>query len=360
MQKESGNNSEAQDTEDLSAIDTVEKEINAFAAKLGEETGNNYTVYVYRVVTDEDSGRKKKPFCKKYVGVEPDPSEIAERFRGGTYLVQFIWYCKKSQKSKAYTLDVDKDAFPPVPKTPAGVLGNQIVSSNLSEQMQLQMMTINSITEVLKAAYTNGNNRPESRADPLEQFAGVMEVMEGSFTRAMQLNQKVMERVYLKSMEKKYGLEDGEIVQHEQPLQSTDDGGIIGKYAPMIKMVVDGISQLFAMFGDKGIPKQVVEKVRADDRFRALLSDPKALVVIGQALKKEFGTDKANAIMKMFGVKMIPKPVQPVNITPPVPVVDANTAKTADSSGNGSVLDKGSSRSGGSKKSEKRALVPTR
>jgi hypothetical protein len=359
MQKENGSNGEVQENEDLSAIDTVEKEINAFAAKLGEETGNNYTVYVYRVVTDEDTGRKKKPFCKKYVGVEPDPSEIAERFRGGTYLVQFIWYCKKSQKSKAYTLDVDKDAFPPVPKTP-GVLGNQIVSSNLSEQMQLQMMTINSITEVLKAAYANGNNRPDYRADPLEQFAGVMEVMEGSFTRAMQLNQKVMERVYLKSMEKKYGLEDGEVVQSEQAVQPQDDGGIIGKYAPMIKQVIDGISQLFSMFGDKGIPKQVVEKVRSDGRFRALLNDPKALVVIGQALRKEFGTDKANDIMRMFGVKMVPKPVQPVNITPSVPVAAANTPKASDSSGNGSVLDKEKARPGGNKKAEKRALVPAR
>jgi hypothetical protein len=226
--------------------------------------------------------------------------------------------------------------------------------------MQLQMMTINSITEVLKAAYANGNNRPDYRADPLEQFAGVMEVMEGSFTRAMQLNQKVMERVYLKSMEKKYGLEDGEVVQSEQAVQPQDDGGIIGKYAPMIKQVIDGISQLFSMFGDKGIPKQVVEKVRSDGRFRALLNDPKALVVIGQALRKEFGTDKANDIMRMFGVKMVPKPVQPVNITPSVPVAAANTPKASDSSGNGSVLDKEKARPGGNKKAEKRALVPAR
>ena len=316
-------------TNDSETTDTVEKEINAFAAKLGQDTGNKYSCYVYRMVTDEETGRKKKPFCKKYVGVEPDPMEIAERFRGGTYLVQFIWYANREQKSKAYTLDVDTDAFPPLPKT-AGAFGanGQLIPSNISEQMQLQMMTISSITEVLKAAYTN--NKPDLRADPLEQFSGVMEVMEGSFTRAMQLNQKVMERVYLKSMEKKYGLDDVEITQSSPQQVASEETGIIGKYAPIIKQVVDGLSQIFSMFGDK-VPKEIVQRVKSDNRFKSLLSDPKALVVIGTALKREFGQEKANEIMRMFGVKMVPRPISQVTVTPSVPLDDSKGHKNDDS-----------------------------
>jgi hypothetical protein len=304
---------------------TTEAQISNFATKLGEETGNKYVAYVYRLVKDEDSGRTKKPFIKKYIGVEPDPADIAEKFRGGSYLVQFIWYIGKAQKSKAFTVDVDAEAFPPLPKQ-----SNSLIpfpgSPNMSETMQMQLATINAITEVMKSAYSSGNNgngRGFVQQEPVEAFSNLMETMESTFSRAMAIQSKVMERVYLKNMESKFGLASEE--QGAGPQQETDDSSLISKYAPIINDVVEGIKTIFGLFGT--IPENVVKKVQADNRFKAVLKDQRALIVIGQALRREFGDDKATAIMKTFGVQLVVRPSPDVVKTPDIPGVTSGKAQ---------------------------------
>jgi hypothetical protein len=298
----------------------IEAKISAFAMKLGEDTENNYTCYVYRVIKDEETGKQRKPYVTKYVGIEPDQADIAERFRGGFYYLHFVWRENKEQRTKSFNLEIDSDVFPPLPKSNPllPMLSN---NSNMSESMQLQLATISAITEVMKSAYsTTGSGRPLPAADPMEQFAGMMEAMETGYTRAMAIQQQVMERVMIRNMENKFGIADATPSALEQ---DTPAPGLVEQYAPLVKEIIDGIKSITAFFGDK-VPTNVVKQVKTDDRFKTLLKDKQALVCIGQALRKEFGTPKASQLMETFGVRMVerPKPGETVK-TPDIPAVSA-------------------------------------
>jgi hypothetical protein len=313
----------------LDNVETAESKISNFAAKLGQDVGDNYQVYIYRIVKDEESGRTKTPFVKKYIGIEPDPQEIAEKFRFGTYRVQFIWYLGKKQQSKAYTLDIDEAAFPALPKQSTAIVpyaGNP----NLSEAMQLQAMTISAITDVMKSAYASGNNSPGRavvQQDPLEMFSGLMETMEGSFARAMAIQSSIMERVFTRNMEDKYGL-GAETTQPAQPGESAEETGLIGKYAPIVREIVEGIKTVMGFFGGE-VPQKVVDKVKSNDRFKALLADPKSLLVVGSALRKEFGDQKAQEIMNSFGVRMVIKDRSEVHRTPDMPGIHSGSPRAS-------------------------------
>lgn len=259
MAKDKGENAPLGDADEK----TQEIKISNFAAKLGEETGGKYQVYIYRVIKDDESGRTKKPFVTKCLGVEPDPAEIAERFRGGQYLLQFIWYEKDGeQRSKGFTLDIDNDVFPPLPKqNPALVQygGNQ----NLSENMTLQLAFLNSVSEVLKAAYSSGGgNQKIIQQDPLDAFGGMLTMMETTFKKAMTMQSTIYERVFVKSLEDKYGLgADGAAL----PVDGGEGSGLVGQYAPLIREVVDGLKTVVGLFGT--VPPDVVKRVKNEAPF---------------------------------------------------------------------------------------------
>ena len=299
---------------------SIPAQIQSFASKLGDEVGQKFTCYVYRVIKDPESGRTKRPFVKKYVGVEPDPCEIAEQFRAGTYSIQFVWKprSKTDTGNKSFTLDVDENAFPVVPKNTSVVpYGN---SGNMSEAMQLQLTMMHEISEVMKSAYqSSGNNisRVGPGNDPMEMFTGLFEQMESGFTRAMAIQSKIMERVLQKKMENSYGLTED---VSQAPQLAGGDETIIGKYAPIVNEIVSGIKTVIGFFGEN-VPANVVKKVQENERFKDLLKDQKALVVIGQALRREFGDEKAQSLMNTFGVRMvIQRPPSAVSQTP-IPAV---------------------------------------
>jgi hypothetical protein len=60
-----------------------------------------------------------------------------------------------------------------------------------------------SIAEVMKAAYTSGAAIPQKaeRSDPMEMFSGLMNTMEESYGRAMRIQSTVLERFMTKNME---------------------------------------------------------------------------------------------------------------------------------------------------------------
>jgi hypothetical protein len=291
-------------------IDTVEAKIVAFSAKIGQETENKYTVYVYRMIKNEETGRTDRPFVAKFVGVEPDPYQIAEKYRGGKYLITFMWKKGKESKNKSFIFDVDMDTFPPIPKQGSSSMLPVISgNANLSENMQISLVMMQTIGEVMKEAYRSGSQNvgPVQRnADPVDNFSSILDTIEGGYMRAMSIQSKLMERVFTRSMEQKFGLPP------ESPAPEQDMGdsaGAVAQYMPIVKEVVDGLKTVFSFFGEK-VPKKVVQQVRSNERFQALISDPDALRVVGQALRNEFGNDRAQSIMNSFGVKMIVRPKQ--------------------------------------------------
>jgi hypothetical protein len=313
------------DSEEKLEVDSelsIPAQIQMFAAKLGQEVGQNFSCYIYRVVKDEETGKYKRPFVKKYSGGnEPDPLEIAEKFRCGTYSCQFVWRVKGQQYNKSYTLDIDAEAFPKLTTEEKRIVPYSGASGNMSEQMQLQLATIHEISDVMKTAYSSGNGQVVRGAgqagDPLDMFTGLMETMESSFARAMSIQSKIMERVFTRNMEKQYGL--AEEVTAIPGVPAAIEEGMVGKYAPVVREIVEGIKSVIGFFGDS-VPAAVVQQVKKDGRFKALLQDEKALVVIGQALRKEFGLAKASELMHTFGVRIAVKDTIPEKVSKtPVP-----------------------------------------
>jgi hypothetical protein len=305
--------------DEVSAVsneDTVPAQIQAFSEKLGEETGNKFTCYIYRIIRDEDSGRLKKPLVQKYHGVEPDPFEIATKHRGGTYLIQFIWRVKGQQRNKSYTLDVDEEAFPPLPKNGSGE--NAVVpydnQTGVPDSMRLQLAMMHEISEVMKAAYTGGGRV----TDPMEQFSGLMATMENAFTNAMTMQQKIMERVMKRNMEQKFGLSDDVTAESSAMAGGNEiDQSMVSRYAPIVKEIVDGLKTVVGFFGSS-IPPSVVKEVKSDERFKDILKDKDALVCIGSALRRQFGDERAAKLMNTFGVRMVITPNPQISKTPDI------------------------------------------
>jgi hypothetical protein len=134
----------------------------------------------------------------------------------------------------------------------------------------------------------------------------------------MSIQSKIMERVFTRNMERQYGLAE-EVMPAAQQAITNEDSGIVGKYAPVVREVVDGIKTVIGFFGEN-VPSEIVKKVKQEPRFRELLKDQKALVVIGQALRKEFGDKRASDLMTTFGVRMVIKDQKPQEIAQtPVP-----------------------------------------
>jgi len=191
--------------------------------------------------------------------------------------------------------------------------------------MQFQMLWMQTIGEVMKEAYRSGNGGGRVQQDPMDTFSGVLEAVESGYSKAMAIQSKIMERVFTRSMENRFGL-TGESDTPAPAVSENETAGIVSQYAPLVREVVDGMKTVFSFF-DK-VPKDVVKKVKSDDRFRALVSDPKALIVVGQALRREFGDERAKNIMKSFGVNMVIKPEGEIVRTPEIPgITDRRPSK---------------------------------
>jgi hypothetical protein len=318
MNKEREREDEIEERQDH---DPIEAQISSFASMIGQETGNKYFAYVYRVARDEESGRTKQKYLKRYYGIEPDPQEIAEKFRGGKYLITFVWKHGNKQKTRSYTLDIDETAFPELPKEAAA--NNQIMSlagmNNMPDPLKMQLFMMQTIGEVMKEAYKANNaalpgRAPAAPVDPYEQFGGLLQAMEQNYSGMMKIQSTMFQRMFEKTMENKLGLEP---VGAADAAVDTQDV-ILGKYGPLIKELVGGLKIVLETFGNK-VPKEIVKRVQSDDRFKELRSNPKALVEVGQTLRREFGDDKARNIMRSFGVDMVIKPVQQVIQTPDIP-----------------------------------------
>ena len=293
-------------------------QISNFAAKLGEDTHGDYVVYIYRKETDEKDGTERKNLVHKYKSEEPDPFDIAQRFKGGRYSIAFVWYVKGDQKTKTFTLDVDPIVFPPLQKQNTTTLP-YVNDPSLSDQMKMNLVFITSVTEVLKSAYASGGgNHQVMQQDPLAAFEGMLTTMENSYKKAMSIQSTIYERVFARGLEERFGLTtDG------GPAMPTEDAGEIGKYGGIIRDIVGGLKDVVEMFGM--VPPKVIEKVKKDAKFQELLKDRKAVEVIGAALRKEFGDSKAIGYMRQFGVDMVIKKPARIAKTPDIPGTDGKT-----------------------------------
>jgi hypothetical protein len=148
-----------------------------------------------------------------------------------------------------------------------------------------------------------------------------METMENSYSRAMAMQQKIMERVLTRKMEKDFGL--AEEVPLDPDRADAGESVLIGKYTPIIREVVEGLKMVMGLFGT--VPPEMVKKVQSDERFKGLLKDQKALVVIGQALRREFGDQRAGELMNTFGVRMVVK--DPARIAQTPAIASVNTGR---------------------------------
>lgn len=315
---------EAEESEHV--IDDTASKINMFK-KAREIEQINFDVYVYRVL--RDSNRKiSNPFLTKYENYLPDELEIAERFRGGKYKLQAIWYNGGKQKSESWSYEIDSESFPP--QSPL----SNIVPPGAGGDMTQNMMFL--VADIVKTAYANrptSEIESQSRRDPLEMFSEVQNKMQDMYTNMINIQANVMERSFQAKLENKYGLNGSTENQYDDNEEGEGAGVMESGIIEIVKQIVDAAKLVLPILGIPGT-KPVIDGIKnnpAFSKYAELAKNPLIVKEVAQALRKEYGNDKAGLLLKSFGISMVARPGNIPSRSPvkevPATVVAAGTSK---------------------------------
>jgi hypothetical protein len=304
-------------------LDSTLSRIMAFKnARKNEST--EFDCYVYRVIQDHNK-KVHFPFLFKYESYLPDEQEIAEKFRGGKYKIQTIWYVNGKQKSESWTYEIDESAFPV-----GSPIKSLITSPQNSNDMSTNMMLM--VADIVKTAYASRpiNDSNENRKDPLELFSDVQTKMQGMYEKFMDIQQNVMERSFELSLEKKFGLLDNKNEISDSEDNASGAGMLDGGVIEIVKQVVDAAKMILPMLGLPGA-KPVVESIKknpAFSKYAELAKNPAIVKEIAGALRKEYGDEKAALLLKSFGINMVSRtPVSVTSASVPIPKVTKKVGK---------------------------------
>lgn len=281
-------------------LDDTAAKINAFK-KARDIEQVDFDVYVYRIV--QDSNKKvRNPFLTKYENYLPDELEIAEKFRGGRYKLQAIWYENKKQRSESWSYEIDEESFPV--QSPI----NSLPIKSGSDPTQTLMLLV---ADIVKSAYTTRApiENDFTRRDPLELFGEVQGKMQEMYQRMMDIQGNVMERSFQMTLEKKYGLIEGSGTtagDDEEENAGIMESGVV----EIVKQVVDAAKLILPILGLPGA-KPVVEGIKknpAFSKYAELANNPLIVQEVARALRKEYGDNKAALLLKSFGINMVARP----------------------------------------------------
>jgi hypothetical protein len=291
------------ETESEISLDDTASKINAFK-KAREIEQAEFDVYVYRIIQDQNK-KTRHPFLTKYQNYLPDELEIGEKFRGGRYKLQAIWYVNSKQKSESWSYEIDESSFPQKP------FSNSIVSPPTNGDMSQNLMFL--VADIVKTAYSNRpqfdteNNSPQR--DPLELFGEVQNKMQEMYSRFMEIQSSVMERSFQMNLEKKFGITDNQSSETEV---NEDAGFMESGVVEIVKQIVDGAKLILPMLGLPGA-KNMVEGIKDNPMFakyKKLAENPIVVSEVARALRKEYGDRKAGLLLDSFGIKMVARPGQ--------------------------------------------------
>lgn len=288
------------ETESEIPLDNVASKINAFKRARDMEQ-IEFDVYVYRSITDSNK-KKHNPFLHKYENYLPDELEIAEKFRGGRYKLQAIWYEGKSQKSESWHYEIDEVSFPAV--DPVRI---PMVNGSTPGDMTQNMMFM--VADILKTAYSRPVVETEPQRDPIDMFGEVSSRMQEMYSRILDMQTSVMERSMQMKIEKSFGLiGDG---SEEKPAEDEGEKGFMENgVIEIVKQIVDAAKLILPMLNLPGA-KPVVESIKQNPMFSKyidLAKNPAVVSEVAGALRKEYGDKKAALLLSSFGIKMMPRP----------------------------------------------------
>lgn len=292
--------------------DDVASKIRAFKVARDIEQ-IDFDVYVYRVRSDSNK-KKHNPFLHKYENHIPDELEIAEKFRGGVYKLQAIWYEKLHQKSESWSYEIDEVAFPPVPVSPFPVpVANGAGSGDMTQNLMFM------VADIVKTAYTRPVENSEPRRDPLELFGEVSDKMQSMYGRMIDIQTAVMEKSFQMKLEKSFGLTgdqsgENQTIEGEEVEKGFLESGVL----EVVKQIVEGAKMIMPMIGFPAA-KPVVESIKKNPAFSKYIELAKNPVVVAEvagALRREYGDKKAALLLKSFGINMVPRPGVSVSAAP--------------------------------------------
>jgi hypothetical protein len=304
------------DSESEITFDDTASKIDAFK-KARETEQANFDVYVYRIVQDLNR-RVRNPFLTKYENYLPDELEIAEKFRGGRYKLQAIWYIGGKQKSESWSYEIDDESFP----VQSAI--NSLPIKSGSDPTQTLMLLV---ADIVKSAYTTRApiENDNIRRDPLELFGEVQGKMQEMYQRMMDIQGNVLERSFQMNLEKRYGLlEDGSVSaagDDEGEGSGMMESGVI----EIVKQIVDGAKLILPLLGLPGT-KPVIEGIKSNpafSKYAELAKNPLIVQEVARALRKEYGDNKAGLLLKSFGINMVARPAPAAPSRAPVQEVPA-------------------------------------
>jgi hypothetical protein len=303
--------------EETQVQDDTASRINAFK-KARENEQDDFDVYVYRVIQD-NSKKIHHPFLTKYNNYLPDEAEIAEKFRGGRYKLQAIWYQGKVQKSQSWSYEIDESTFPA-----QSSISTLPISNNPGDVTQNMMLIV---ADIMKTAYAvrPGTENEVSRRDPLEMFTEVQGKMSEMYNGMLDIQQNVMQRAFQNNLEKKYGLIGGTAEEQNTDDEEERTGGIMQSgVIEIVRQIVDGAKLVLPLLGIPGA-QPVIDSIKKNPEFSKyaeLAKNPVIVKEVAQALRKEYGDKKAGLLLKSFGISMVARPGIAVSAAVPAPAAE--------------------------------------
>lgn len=289
--------------------------IDAFK-KARESDQDDFDVYVYRIV--QDSNKKvHNPFLHKYQNYLPDEQEIAEKFRGGRYKLQAIWYENKKQRSESWSYEIDEESFPV-----QSSIDSLPIKAGGDPSHTLMLL----VADIVKSAYTTRApiENSVSQRDPFEMFTEVQGRMQEMYSKLMDIQGNVMERSFQMNLEKKFGLIESGVTaagDDEEESAGLMESGVV----EIVKQIVDAAKLILPILGLPGA-KPVVEGIKknpAFSKYAELANNPLIVQEVARALRKEYGDNKAGLLLKSFGINMVARPAPAAPSRTPVQEVPA-------------------------------------
>lgn len=272
-----------------------------------------YTVYVYRCAARVGAGQKVRSFVNQYDNFLPTFREIGEEYGAGSYEIYIRWYDvegKSASRKVIMNLDASFDQVKAEHdrKRKAESDSNQAnqgrggdPGGGAAAAMMQGVLMIKALSEavapILRPLIAGKVNSQEQQPD---NFASTMATLQQMGSNMLMDNFK-------------QGLNMQRELMANMPAM---DGGREDTALEKMLSALDKLIPLFTSLSDKQIRPIAQTAADQSEDIQALLSDPARLQVTYSKLIEKYGQEKANRIMKAFGVREIHPLKQPAEFDP--------------------------------------------
>lgn len=276
----------------------IPDDIRTFLSESGiSERG--YTVYVYRCLMRVGAGQKTRSFVNQYDNFLPTFKELGEEYGSGMYELYIRWYDSEGKSAnKKVTMNLDasfdnikaeRDRQKKAAIDSAAVGQSRGDSGSASNAMMQGVLMIKALSEAVA---------PILR--PLISGKSTQEKEPDNFASTMQTLQQMGSNMLMDNFKQGLNMQR-ELMANMPTMDNAREDTALEKMLGAL----DKLIPLFTSLTDKQIRPIAQTATEQSEEIQQLLSDPARVQVTYSKLIEKYGQEKANRIMKAFGVREV-------------------------------------------------------